>query len=86
MTPELQRAMVRYEEARIQYRKALLASRDGACRGAAIREAIRAVQRANAELERHRPAAAAPAVAARNEPQEREVTSWRVFLPFLKAS
>jgi hypothetical protein len=85
MTPELQRAMARYEEARIQYRKALIASRDGAPQGAAIREAIREVQRASAELKRHRPEPPpSPVVAAQNEP--REVTSWRVLLPFLKAS
>ncbi len=84
MSPELQRAMVRYEEARFQYRKALLASHDGSSHGAEIREAIRAVQRASAELKRYRPAPPAPAVPAPDEP--REVTSWRVLLPFLKAS
>ena len=84
MTPELQRAMVRYEEARIQYRKALIAPRDATSHGAAIRDAIREVQRASAELKRCRPAPPAPTAAARDEP--REVTSWRVLLPFLKAS
>ena len=84
MTPELQRAMVRYEEARIQYRKALIASRDATSHGAAIRDAIREVQRASAELKRCRPPPPAPPAAAQDEP--REATSWRILLPFLKAS
>ncbi len=84
MTPELQRAMVRYEEARIQYRKALISSRGATSGGAAIRDAIREVQRASAELQRYRPVPPAAPAAAQREP--REVTSWRVLLPFLKAS
>ncbi|HEX7623896.1 MAG TPA: hypothetical protein VF400_10030 [Anaeromyxobacteraceae bacterium] len=52
MTTELQRAMARYEEARIRYRKAVLASLNGASNGEAIREAIKSFQRANAELKR----------------------------------
>ena len=52
MTTELQRAMARYEEARIHYRKAVLASLNGASNGDTIREAIRSFQRANADLKR----------------------------------
>ena len=52
MTTELQRAMARYEEARIRYRKAVLASLNGASNGDTIREAIKSFQRANADLMR----------------------------------
>ncbi len=52
MTTELQRAMARYEEARVQYKKAVLASLAGASNGDAIRKAIQAFQRANADLRR----------------------------------
>jgi hypothetical protein len=52
MTTELQRAMARYEEARVQYKKAVLASLSGASNGDAIRQAIHSFQRANAELKR----------------------------------
>ena len=52
MRPELQRAMARYEEARFQYRKALLASMRHECDGATIRHAIRSFQDARAELKR----------------------------------
>jgi hypothetical protein len=55
MTTELQRAMARYEEARVQYKKAVLASLDGASNGDAIREAIQAFQRASSELKRLTP-------------------------------
>lgn len=55
MTTELQRAMARYEEARIQYRKAVLASLHGASNGDAIRRAIQSFQRANSELKRLTP-------------------------------
>ena len=50
MTGELQRAMARYEEARFQYRKAVLASLDGASNGQAIQQAIRVFQGASADL------------------------------------
>ena len=67
MTTELQHAMARYEEARIAYRKAVLASLNGDSNGDAIREAIKAFQVARAELKRvggpatpHAPAAARP--------------------------
>ncbi len=52
MTTELQHVMARYEEARIQYRKAVLASLNGDASGEGIREAIREFQRASAELRR----------------------------------
>ena len=51
MTPELQRAKARYEEARFQYRKAVLASLNGAANGQAIQQAIRAFQSARRDLE-----------------------------------
>lgn len=50
MTTELQHAMARYEEARIAYRKAVLASLNGESNGDAIRDAIKAFQVARAEL------------------------------------
>jgi hypothetical protein len=52
MTAELQLAMARYEEARIRYRKAVLASLDGTSGGDAIRQAIAECQQAGAELKR----------------------------------
>jgi hypothetical protein len=52
MTTELQRAMARSEEARIQYKRAVLASLNGASTGDAIRRAIQSFQSANAELKR----------------------------------
>ena len=52
MTTELQRAMAQYEEARIQYKKAVLSSLNGKSRGDVIRESIVAFQRASAELRR----------------------------------
>ena len=66
MTTELQRAMARYEDARIEYKKAVLSSLQGDARGDAIRQAIRTFQSASAELKQVRsrsvyaPAAALP--------------------------
>ncbi len=60
MTTELQRAMARYEGARIAYQKAVLASLNGDSTGAEIRVAIRDVQRATAELRRVRGVPARP--------------------------
>jgi len=60
MTTELQRAMARYEEARIQYKKAVLASLGGTSNGEAIRQAIQSFQRASAELKRLTASPAAP--------------------------
>ena len=68
MTPELQRAMAQYEEARIQYRKAVLASLNGMSDGEAIRQAVRKVQAASAWLKRYQATSPAPPPAARNEP------------------
>jgi len=68
MTTELQRAMARYEEARIQYKKAVLASLNGASNGEAIREAIQKFQKASAELRALRALPEEPAADARNEP------------------
>lgn len=50
MTKQLQHAMAEYEEARIRYRQAVLASLNGASNGEAIRAAIQDFQRARAEL------------------------------------
>jgi hypothetical protein len=61
VTNELKRAMARYEEARVRYRKAVLASLDGASNGDVIRQAIREVQRASSELKRLAPPTPAPA-------------------------
>jgi hypothetical protein len=44
--------MARYEQARFEYRKAVLASLDGVSNGQAIQQAIRAFQSASAELKR----------------------------------
>jgi len=68
MTTELQRAMARYEEARIQYKKAVLASLNGASNGDAIREAVQRFKRASAELKSLRSEPASFTRAARNEP------------------
>lgn len=60
MTNELKRAMARYEEARIRYRKAVLASLGGAANGDVIRQSIRDFQRASAELKRVSPPTRSP--------------------------
>lgn len=52
MTTELQRAKARYEEARIAYKRAVLASLNGDAGGDAIRESIRTFQDASSELRR----------------------------------
>lgn len=81
MTSELKRAMARYEEARVRYRKAVLASLDGASNGDVIRQSIRDFQRASAELKRLSPPAAVPARAqpppeAHPAPAEALATAW----------
>jgi len=81
MTNELQRAMARCEEARVRYRKAVLASLAGASNGDEIRQSIRDFQRASAELKRLTPAAKPPAAAAPGpvvpaEPVEVLGTAW----------
>lgn len=77
MTTELQHAMARYEEARIAYRKAVLASLNGESNGDAIRDAIKAFQVARAELklvggESAGASAAAAAPASAPAPARRE--------------
>ena len=73
MTTELQRAMARYEEARVEYKKAVLASLGGASNGDAIRKAIQSFQRASAELkELTATGRAAPTPAAAPERPQRE--------------
>lgn len=82
MTTELKRAMARYEEARIQYRKAVLASLDGASNGDAIRAAIQRFQAASADLRRLE-AQAREEIQVQNEPAS--VLGWDLFRRFLKA-
>jgi hypothetical protein len=67
MTTELQRAMARYEEARIRYKKSVLASLHGAANGDAIREAIAAFQAASGDLKRLTPAEPGPPAEAASE-------------------
>ena len=69
MTTELQRAMARYEEARIQYKKAVLASLGGASNGGAIRRAIQDFQGASSALKRLT-AAPAPVPTVPSTPQD----------------
>ena len=79
MTTELQRAMARYEEARIRYRKAVLASLNGASNGQTIREAIKSFQRANADLKRLTappPPPRAVRVAPAPEPETVPAAAW----------
>jgi hypothetical protein len=75
MTTELQHAMARYEEARIAYRKAVLASLNGDSNGDAIREAIKAFQVARAELKRVQTVPAEPSAAAAPQAQPRREES-----------
>jgi hypothetical protein len=72
MTTELQRVMARYEDARIAYKKAVLASLNGDSSGESIRQAIREFQAASADLRRvtgappaPRPSTAPPTMSAR---------------------
>ena len=90
MTPELQHAMAQYEDARIQYKKAVLASLNGTSRlrslapspggsasnGEAIRQAIRQFQDASAELKRHRAALITHAAARAAERAVSELRQW----------
>jgi hypothetical protein len=69
MTPELQRAMARYEEARFLYRKAVLSSLNGTSDGQGIRQAIRAFQSAKGELSRLEGSRNAPEVEPGREPR-----------------
>lgn len=72
MTTELQRAMARYEEARALYKKAVLASLNGASNGDAIRQAIQSFQKANADLKRLTAPPAPPAPPALPQRERRE--------------
>ncbi len=90
MTTELQRAMARYEEARVQYKKAVLASLDGASNGDAIRKAIQTFQRASADLKRlSAPVAPVPTptpVPAEGQPAEPEAFPvWSFMRRLLRA-
>jgi ribosomal protein L12E/L44/L45/RPP1/RPP2 len=84
MTKELQHAMAEYEEARIRYRKAVLASLNGESNGDAIREAIQAFQAARAELAREggAPVASAP----KAEPARAASPAWSFVRRLLQAS
>jgi hypothetical protein len=81
MTRELQQAMAQYEEARIHYRKAVLASLNGDTNGEAIRTAIQQFQVARAELARQ--SAPAPAHEA---PRHEESGAWGFVRRLLQAS
>lgn len=93
MTNELQHVMARYEEARIEYRKAVLASLNGESTGEHIRQAIRDFQEASADLRRltgaptarPRPAIAPPVARAANaaRPAEREFVGVALFRKLL---
>ena len=88
MTTELQTAMARYEGARIQYRKAVLASLNGTTGGEAIRAAIIDFKSASADLKRLQPSRRAVVVeSARpaNEPWA-VLTGLDFFRKLLKAS
>lgn len=79
MTTELQRAMARYEEARIRYRKAVLASLHGASNGQSIREAITSFQQASANLKKLTappPPPRAVRVVAEPAPETLTVAAW----------
>ena len=68
MTSELQRAMAQYEEARFQYKSAVLASLNGTSNGGAIRQAIHKVQAASAWLKRYQATSPTLPPAPQNEP------------------
>jgi hypothetical protein len=83
MTRELQHAMAQYEEARIRYRHAVLASLDGESSGDAIRQAIQAFQAARAELARH-DGRVTPAAPPQLQPEDSG--AWGFVRRLLKAS
>lgn len=90
MTTELQRVMAQYEDARIRYKMAVLASLNGDSSGDAIREAIREFQRANAELKRvtgvpARPPRPAVAQAANDKTEEDPPFAFRFVRRLLNA-
>ena len=81
MTRELQHAMAQYEEARIRYRRAVLASLNGESNGDAIREAIRGFQAARAELARR----GGPAVVDQDETKREQSGPWGFVRRLLNA-
>ena len=74
MTTELQRAMARYEDARIAYKKAVLASLNREVRGENIRNSIREFQKASADLRRLTGDEPRPRVAPSRPPRAAVVT------------
>jgi hypothetical protein len=87
MTTDLQQAMARYEEARIEYKKAVLASlHEGAVsNGESIRLAIRKFQATSAELKRLRREETL-AVPVPTEEEQPALPGWGFVLKLLKAS
>jgi hypothetical protein len=76
--------MARYEDARIAYKKAVLASLHGASNGESIRQAIVKFQEASAELKRLQDAPAP--VLANDEAETSAFPGWQLFRRLLKAS
>ena len=81
--------MARYEEARFQYRRAVLTSLNGASNGEAIQQAIRVFQTARAALKQFE---APPPPSERAEPKQQRASSsslrpqgWGFVLRLLKA-
>ncbi len=88
MTPEVQRAMARYEDARYQYRRAVLASMTHSSDGQAIRQALRSFQDARAELRRLQAPRPKPPPLPRKPrpaPASAPAQGWCAFLKLLKA-
>jgi hypothetical protein len=83
MTAELQRAMAQYEEARIRYKKAVLASLAGASNGGAIRRAIQDFQGANSALKRLTDAP--PAMPSKPQDDSEPFPGWGFMRRLLKA-
>ena len=83
--------MARYEEARIRYQKAVLASLNGASSGDAIRQAIVAFQAASGDLKQLTAAPhpsvlrVQPAPEAPKAREERAVLGWAFVLRLLRA-
>jgi hypothetical protein len=82
MTTELQRAMAQYEEARAQYRKAVLASLGGASNGGAIRRAIQDFQGASSALKRL--SAAPPTAPSKTQDESEPFPGWGFMRRLLK--
>jgi hypothetical protein len=86
MTTELQRAMAQYEEARIRYQKAVLASLDGGSSGEAIRQAIVAFQAASVRLKTLQGVAPAPRPRPQQEAEVTAFPGWALVRRLLQAS